>query len=700
MTEVQRNEPIAPSPSPRRRLRWSIIGAIGILVVGAVVAGATLTNLEPPVAEPTAQPTPGRTDVAVQKSPASGTAVRLALVGADIAAWQIDTGADVRVRVGGADDLEAAVSIMSDRAPNRPLLSQTIAVTAGTAYDVTIRSRTNPNNSGAVAVRVGDELNPIASSTEWSETTWTFSADRDGSIPIEIKGVGALDIEIDSLSIRSGETEYVVNGEFREFAAAPQISNDLLIMQSGSAYVGVVADVEAVDWIVRRQDGTEAASGTSITPGRITLIQLSSLPQGFYVVELSGIGGELPRPGVSIAVLDDYEMTEQDARIAFHAHIERPYYAGAAAVAEALGGSGIRAALYWQRAEYARGEYTFAPVLDSEMADYSKRGIDLLPIISFTNPLYDNFATPSTEAGITGFANYGAAIVRHFGVDAVEVYSEFNHGPFNNSKCGRSPECYMQLLGATAAAVRAVDPGVKVVGPANALQDDEFLTGLYRLGGLDILDAVSYHPYEYALMADQSGNFMAANTAQATQRIAEYGGEVPIWITELGWSTATNFTEAQQAEYLVQSEVLAFAGGVERFYWYDLVNDELDLQHGEGNFGLVRQKVPTIAAFEPKPAAGAQAVLARMIQGRQFVGSEAVGPSVNSHIFGENEAATRVVWSTAPASVQIETTLPIKRTDLYGFTTTLIPTNGQIVLEVGGAPFYLQGDIANVTLVE
>ncbi|MFB6875409.1 hypothetical protein [Streptomyces sp. NPDC056323] len=111
------------------------------------------------------------------------------------------------------------------------------------------------------------------------------------------------------------------------------------------------------------------------------------------------------------------------------------------------------------------------------MARARELGITPLIIANRANSPYDNGRTPSSPEGITAFGKFAAAVIEHYDESSVEVLNEYNAGTFNNSACGKSAACYLEVLKEVHQVVKAADPGASVVGPAtigigNCVQTD------------------------------------------------------------------------------------------------------------------------------------------------------------------------------------------------------------------------------------
>ncbi|MCL2850725.1 MAG: hypothetical protein FWE61_11900, partial [Micrococcales bacterium] len=112
----------------------------------------------------------------------------------------------------------------------------------------------------------------------------------------------------------------------------------------------------------------------------------------------------------------------------------------------------------------------------------------------------------------------------------------------------------------------------------------------------------------------------------ADEVAAAYGQRLPMYITEIGWSSS-NFgggvSEEVQAVNLVELYVRVRAtGDVAGIWWYDLVED-IDEDHGEEGFGLIRRDpVSSRNAGETKPAGHAFAALAHFWAGCTTIDGE------------------------------------------------------------------------------
>lgn len=627
-------------------------------------------------------------------------------VAAEFGGWTI-SGADAKVRfsaeAGSVSDGGVALQIdnsLGEEVSPLPSLGQSIVVEPLTKYDFTAQLQAVDTKAAASAfsVIVGDEGTrhdfDVTDDT-WTEIEWSYTTgDAQTALPLSILAGPGVSVIADDFRMTTKESESspVVNGSFEDYSAPTQVANSSLIMSAGEANIGLAWRVPSVTWTVKDELAVEVVTGEVDLPQGLGIVPLDTLPQGYYSITLSAEGAESIE--TTFLVLDRPADTAPatDARFGAHA------YPASGTLAAELGMGSLRTDVLWAEAELTKDEYVFKPTLDPMFASLKAAGVDVMPVSDYYNNLYDKGRTVSSDEGIAAYGKYSGEIAKHFESSSIEIYNEFNHPPFNNGVCGVEAECYLPLLKASFEAVKAQNPATTVVGPATARHDDEWITDLYKLGGMQYLDAISFHPYDY----DGSGapEFLIETLQRAGDRIREYndGATKPIWLTELGWSTAS-FSEEQQAQFLVRAQTIALANGVEKFFWYDLVNDLKDPDEHEGNFGLVKLGSETVPAFAPKKSAMAQAVLIGAVGGKDWASRDELNDSTFSYVFGSGTDETRVAWATVPATVTYASDKPITVTSQYGHVSEVTPVEGIVTIPLSEEPQYLTGAVTTPTLV-
>ena len=675
----------------RNRTWWIVGGAAAVVVLAVTAVGVA---------------------VAVNSGPGPRTGVASSRVKPDMSVHSVNVpatfegwAANPAVGAGLQADASAdGLSARFDVGAATPIMTQTVIVQPNERYTVSATYRSGESDEGLAAITVGSGAPvELEASDEWKSVEFEFMSEDAPEVLLTLQSSGALHgFQLANISMKpEAGDELIANADFDVFTAPTRITNPSLFMNTRSAYLGVSAPVSEISWTVAGIDGVEALAGTTAAQGGLSLIQLDELSQGFYTVTMSAPEPGLPAGKVSLVVLDDVVPELLDDRLGTTVHLYVAHSAGADALAETLGYGNIRVDAAWNNNETAEGVYEFPAKLDAMYAGFRDRGMHVLPIAAYGDPLYDKGRTPSSPQGLAAYARYAAAVTTHYDVDAISIYNEFNHLPFNTGACGPTPACYMEMLVPAAEAVRAARPGTLIVGPENAHKDDDFLTGLYQAGGLNYLDAVSFHPYDYGFEENGSPEFLVESLAQAGARILEYNTDdtpPPVWITELGWTSVLTDSEAQQGDFLARAEIISVASGVERFYWYDMISDNQSPTDNIGNFGIVRQATEQVPVFEPKPAAAAQAIVSRMLAGKDFVAQDDIGPDIYSYRFGEGATAVTAAWALTPTTVSYKAEKPVQITSITGEKRTEQPVDGVVSIELGPSPVFLSASAAAPSL--
>ncbi|MGW5194333.1 glycosyl hydrolase [Kribbella sp. NPDC004138] len=534
---------------------------------------------------------------------------------------------------------------------------------------------------------------------DWQKLTWQYAipaGQTSYTFRVISQDVGTVWLDDVSMTAAGSSTNLLTNAGFETGSATTTsigVSNSSLVFTQGNVQVALSSNLTSVDWSATTQDGQLAGQGTQSLTGGTGTLSLTSLQPGYYDLALSGTGPDGPViRTTSLAVLRTGQARPRlaDHPFAIGHHIGQT---NATQLGDAVGPMGVqnlRFDLNWTNIEKTAGVYTFPAVYETQVAKLLAIGVRPLIILDYRNPLYDNNKTPSTPEGIAAFAAFAGAAAAHYGAAAdYEVYNEYNLS-FNDGACGRTADCYLQLLEPTSDAIHAAAPGAKVVGPVLAEIDTAWLTRFFDLGGLNYIDALSLHTYDWPSAPEGQTE---AEIAALRSLMSQYpgGATKPLWWTEHGWPTPSGGnTERQQADYISRGFVLLNAAGVAKSFVYDMVatappTDTL------ANYGILRQPVSGVPAFAPKPAYVAYATLNREISGLQYSNRETVGGAVRSYIYSASGARTRVVWATTPTSVAVTSTGPFTYVDTFGAAHQADGSTTPVQLDLDGDPVYLEG---------
>jgi hypothetical protein len=249
---------------------------------------------------------------------------------------------------------------------------------------------------------------------------------------------------------------------------------------------------------------------------------------------------------------------------------------------------------------------------DARMAEISSRGFEVL-LMFYWAPAWSTGTTlmngrPSDPAA---FGAAAAWVVQRWGahIDALEVWNEPDTARFWAAGGNRIGD-FAALLTQTSQAVRTVAPDLPLIGGGTSRVDEGWWRRLLAEPGVaDSIDAIGVHPYTVPsdldpLTADNGTPWRVRHIRAMAGLARSY--DLPVWITEFGWSSAGNgprpksyergVDEDTQAQYLTSAlEVFGRFPWIDAAFWYTDVDHSTPNPHQNG-FGLLRQD------GSPKPA--------------------------------------------------------------------------------------------------
>jgi hypothetical protein len=125
----------------------------------------------------------------------------------------------------------------------------------------------------------------------------------------------------------------------------------------------------------------------------------------------------------------------------------------------------------------------------------------------------------------------------------------------------------IELAREAAQIIHEIDAGAKIVSPAATTANGVgWLNEFLAKGGAQYVDVIGFHFY----VTPQPPETMVLLIREVKRVMKENGvAEKPLWNTETGWAGPKPFPSQElAAAYLVRAQVLAWANGVQRFYWY------------------------------------------------------------------------------------------------------------------------------------
>ena len=202
------------------------------------------------------------------------------------------------------------------------------------------------------------------------------------------------------------------------------------------------------------------------------------------------------------------------------------------------------------------------------------------------------------------------------------------------------PREYARVLAAGWEAAKESDPTCRVLG-CNMGTEMPYMREVFAEGGLDHLDIIGLHPYNYPYTPESSD--YTGEIVSVAMLAEEFGGRKPIWITELGSAThagAGGSSEWWQGAALMRYYLLAWSTGlVEKIFWYDWRDDGDDPADNEHHFGILKRD------WTPKMAYSGFAAMTGALAGFEPDGQLDLGRNVRVLRFRKGDEVRFAAWS-------------------------------------------------------
>lgn len=316
-----------------------------------------------------------------------------------------------------------------------------------------------------------------------------------------------------------------------------------------------------------------------------------------------------------------------------------------------LGLNSFRDDFPWSDFETAGRRMGFTPRLGRLEAQVRSGVARPLLILAFGHHLVPNSSPPTTDEARQRFADYAAAAAQSVVAQhpLFELWNEWNLAAKKDAAF--SPENYLALAEVARPAVKRVAPNAPFL--VGALGDDlgwTWTEKMLRTGILQYADGASIHLYNFCMGPSKRTSAEVIDRLTAFHRLvsqASGNADFPIYVTETGWTTATNkcgVSEQAQADNTAQLILWASTAArwLKGIWLYELKDSGRNPSELEDNFGLYR--------FDnsPKPVAcaaqGAWAFIRSSLSAeRRELASGVV--SINASTASGGRIA---VWSEAP----------------------------------------------------
>jgi chitodextrinase len=487
-----------------------------------------------------------------------------------------------------------------------------------------------------------------------------------------------------------------------------QVKHGHVFMSNEPVSFRIETSRPSLSWSVQDLWGEEVASGReTVTGGQLELVVPMDRVGYFTLTVHAEKGSKQPSVRTApFAVFAPYDFRAvEDSPFGINVHFDRPAYGWTPDLTELIEYAGIknvRDGIMWNNVERTKGVYTVDPAHEAIIDDMDARSLNTLLLLAYTNKFYDEDSTPYTDEGRQASANYGKFLMEYFGdrVAAYEVYNEFNieFGRRGNGVANSLPDYYYALLKKTYDTLKQANPDKTVVGMTTASVPFTWLESVFQLGGLDKVDVASVHPYQFP----RTPEHMVPEMDRLHNLIDRYnnGQSKPVWITEISHPThqsAAGVDIKTQADYLVRTFVLSLASGIDKVFWYDLMNDAVNPPSVEANYGILNHQDDPLGRHTPKPAYAALGAMTRQLTGAEYTADESVAGSHFQYKFSRGQEELRVVWAEGRLQpAVILTQQPVQIVDIMGNERTYSPHEGKVYYTLKDEPIYVKGAIEGI----
>jgi hypothetical protein len=429
---------------------------------------------------------------------------------------------------------------------------------------------------------------------------------------------------------------------------------------------------------------------------------------GLYLLDAKLQGGAGSELKINLAAMVPGTAGFTDAGVVTHFGQHKGNPAVVLPLVKKAGFNWIRDELYWSDVEKTAGNFSFPADYSAYVAQAVKLNLKPLIILDYGNrKAYPNLlkgpqAFPQTQQERDLFVRYAQKLVAMYGKQ-VKHWEIWNEPAL--AKIGY--DNYAALLKEVYVAIKKESPDSTVIscggGGAGGGPGGDCIAALIKAGVLDYQDGFSIHPYMSPHDPDSGYPAKGApvnpvsipnvwpHLARMLKANPKQGqGKLKVWITEIGWPSnpaSAGLSEPSQAANIARTYLLSrrYDEATEAVFWYDFVDDGVDPNNKESNFGMLR------ADLTPKPAYVAASVVTKTLGARKWARALLDSRDVKVYQYGADNPVY-VGWQTgandSAASVQIPPGKYTQR-DWQGATSTVTVPSGGFQWQLGELPKYL-----------
>ncbi len=432
-----------------------------------------------------------------------------------------------------------------------------------------------------------------------------------------------------------------------------------------------------------------------------------------YDGELQVYEGMTP---IGFSILNKAELHERNPVVNVNVHQDRGIEENAI-LAGYAGFGATRESIYWfQTDPEADGSYVIPEEHAEQIRVEEENNLGRLFLATYgptgylDHEPYDVYHLPTSEKAHKAYGEYILYVLeQHPEIDYVSMWNEPAHHGFEVNP----PENYAEMLKIAYPMVKAVHPDITMIGMGTAQCDLDFIERALAAGAGDYMDAVAFHPYDWA-----GGTYnlktLEGYVADVNALFEKYTGEKkPIVIDEMGMhtdgalgggatSTAKYAEDEQGASYIKIFAVGRTKDLFEQLYYYDLVDDGMLNTTPEHNFGLVESNadIPSVR-YSAKPGFVQMTGLNKFMwdtEGVECVEKDGIWLCNFKKPNGENIA---IMWTEVGNECNLDLNLGDNEIEVFDMYTNslgkMTSNNGVHTIGLTRHPLYIKGNFTNFT---
>ena len=309
----------------------------------------------------------------------------------------------------------------------------------------------------------------------------------------------------------------------------------------------------------------------------------------------------------------------------------------------------MRVDFTWRFVELQKGILKI-PERWCNIVDYlHKNGIEIHAVLNYGCEFYDDFKAPYTEDGLDAWLNYCRFTVNHFKgvVKHYEVWNEYNLCMGN---APGTPEKYAELLKPTYTAIKEIDPEIVVTAGVTCNTQPDWIRRMLSCDSYGYFDELSLHCYCQPddVYPDNGQGETENNTKSYIELMKPYGEPKPVWISEMGWTTAAgNFRSSRESQAACFARLFAIvetSDVIERLCYYNF-RDSSPTNTFDPEFQWGSIEAPeSIVTNAAKESFATISCLNYMIGNAEFVSRRVVG-KISQITYCENGEQIQILWS-------------------------------------------------------